>query len=35
VLLRYAQALGVWVDVLIDDGLELPSAAARRFLPAA
>lgn len=24
VLLRYAQVVGVWVDVLIDDGLDLP-----------
>ncbi len=25
VLLRYAQAAGVWVDVLIDDELDLPA----------
>ena len=34
VLLRYAQAAGVWVDVLIDDGLELPAklpGKMRRF----
>jgi len=34
VLLRYAQAAGVWVDVLIDDGLELPTklpSKMRRF----
>ena len=24
VLLKYAEAAGVWVDVLIDDGLDLP-----------
>jgi transcriptional regulator with XRE-family HTH domain len=34
VLLRYAQAAGVWVDVLIDDALELPAklpGKMRRF----
>lgn len=34
VLLRYAQTAGVWVDVLIDDGLELPAklpGKMRRF----
>jgi transcriptional regulator with XRE-family HTH domain len=34
VLLRYAQAAGVWVDVLIDDDLELPAklpSKMRRF----
>jgi transcriptional regulator with XRE-family HTH domain len=35
VLLRYAQAAGVWVDVLIDDDLELPAklpGKMRRFI---
>lgn len=31
VLLRYAQAAGVWVDVLIDDGLELPAKLPGRM----
>lgn len=34
VLLRYALAAGVWVDVLIDDGLDLPAklpGKMRRF----
>ena len=34
VLLRYAQAAGVWVDVLINDGLDLPAklpGKMRRF----
>ena len=31
VLLRYAQAAGVWVDVLIDDDLELPAKLPGRM----
>lgn len=31
VLLRYAQTAGVWVDVLIDDDLELPARLPGRM----